>query len=350
MSIRADGLVIEEIDVRSLSDEAIDEINVFRNVLRAEAAPEDPPMTDEVARAGYRVMPSFIVPRAFVVRDEDGSLIAQLETTWEREENNQHLLDVQIAVHPSHRRRGIGAALLGVAVEVADAATKTLMILHTSDRVPAGEAFARRIGADAALVGHTNRLAIADVDRAMVERWVAEGPERAPGYSLVTVDGPAPDDLIDHMVDVLHVMNTAPTEGLDVEDQTFTVSQMRDLEALLFASGAERRYIAARHDATGELVGFTEMWKNQNGLPQTVSQWGTGVRPEHRGHALGKWLKAANIVRLLDEWPDVVDIRTHNADSNDPMLGINHALGFKPYTVDIHWQLPVDEARKYVAR
>ena len=72
------------------------------------------------------------------------------------------------------------------------------------------------------------------------------------------------------------------------------------------------------------------------------------MRPEHRGHALGKWLKATNILRILVEWPEVVDIRTHNADSNDAMLGINNQLGFKPYTVDIHWQISTDDARAYV--
>jgi len=341
-------LNVEELDISSLTDAQIDEINALWNVLRAESHPEDPPKADEVARAGYRTMPAFVVSREFVARDSDGALIAHLDTTWEREQNNQHLLDIHIEVHPSHRRSGLGRSLLGIAIDVAEAAGKTLIILRTQDRVPAGEEFARRIGADAALVGHTNRAVLADVDRGMVERWVAEGPKRAPGYSLVAVDGAAPDDLIERMVDVLHVMNTAPTENLDIEDQVFTVGQMRDLERMMFASGATRRYLAARHDASDQLVGFTEMWRNQNGLERTVSQWGTGVRPEHRGHALGKWLKAVNILRILDEWPDVVDIRTHNADSNDAMLGINHALGFKPYSVDIHWQISVDKARNYV--
>ncbi len=339
---------VDEIDVGSLTDAEIHELNAFANVLREESHPEDPLLPDEIARVQYRTMPSHVVLREFTVRSPDGTLIARLSTDWERAENNQHLMGFQIEVSPAHRRQGIGTALLRTAIAAADEAGKTLFVARTQDRVPAGEHFAAAIGAERGMVGHTNRLVLADVDRAMVERWVAEGPERAPGYSLIAVDGPAPGDLIDQMVDVLHVMNTAPIENLQVDDDIFTVEEMRDFEKLLFAEGAQRRYLAARHDATGELVGFTEMWRGQNGLRDTVSQWGTAVRPAHRGHALGKWLKGTNVLRVLDEWPDVVDIRTHNADSNEPMLGINHALGFKPYTVDINWQIAVDAARKYV--
>jgi GNAT superfamily N-acetyltransferase len=189
---------------------------------------------------------------------------------------------------------------------------------------------------------------LADVDRAMVERWVAEGPKRAPGYSVIAIDGPSPDDLVEQIVACKHVMNTAPRESLELDDAVLTVDQEREMERSIFARGFARRLVVARHDATGALVGFTELSHSDHELPETVWQWGTGVAPEHRGHALGKWLKAVNLLRVMDEWPDAADIRTHNADSNDPMLGINHALGFKPFTVDISWQVPVDKARAYV--
>ena len=219
---------------------------------------------------------------------------------------------------------------------------------RTVDRVPSGEAFVRRIGARAGMIGHTNRLVLADVDRATVERWVEEGPRRAPGYSLVQIDGRSPDDLIQKVVDCKHVMNTAPTEDLEMDDWIGTVETERAVEDSMLATGYERRLVLARHDDTGDLVGFSELWRDPHDKPETCRQWGTGVSPEHRGRALGKWMKAVNVLRVLDEWPDAVDIRTHNADSNDPMLGINRSLGFKPFTVDINWQISVDEARAYV--
>ena len=109
----------------------------------------------------------------------------------------------------------------------------------------------------------------------------------------------------------------------------------------------ERWYLAAKHDDTGRLAGWTEVgWVPDT--PQTVWQWGTGVRPEHRGHALGKWLKAVMLQRILDERTDVIDIRTTNADSNDAMLGINHALGFRKLFTNLYWQVTVEKAKAYV--
>ena len=32
------------------------------------------------------------------------------------------------------------------------------------------------------------------------------------------------------------------------------------------------------------------------------------------------------------------------------MLGINRALGFKPYTVDIMWQIATSKAKQYAGR
>jgi hypothetical protein len=53
--------------------------------------------------------------------------------------------------------------------------------------------------------------------------------------------------------------------------------------------------------------------------------------------------------RIFAERPDAVDIRTGNADSNDAMLGINHALGFAPYIAETAWQVSLDQVRAYVS-
>jgi GNAT superfamily N-acetyltransferase len=63
--------------------------------------------------------------------------------------------------------------------------------------------------------------------------------------------------------------------------------------------------------------------------PQTVWQEATAVDPKHRDKGLGRWLKAANVLRLLDERPAARYVETWNAFSNGPMLGINIAMGFE---------------------
>ncbi len=346
--LRIGAAVITEIDPRSLSDDEIDELTAFGHVLERESAPDDPVTPLDVGRAWHRTIPGFIVLREFVARDGDGRVVARCSTSWAKREENQHILGISIGVAPDHRRRALGTELLRLASVAADDAGKRLMMFSTTDRVPPAEAFARAIGAEAGLVGHTNRLLTADVDRELILRWAAEGPGRAPGYSLVSLDGRYPDELIEQILDLSAVMNTAPRDKLDVEDNIPNVEYEREHEKSFFATGAECWRILAREVATDRLVGWTEVgwWPHE---PDTVWQFGTGVRPEHRGRALGKWLKATMLQRILDEAPDVVDVRTHNADSNDPMLGINHEMGFAPYRTDINWQLKLEDAKAYLA-
>ena len=143
-------------------------------------------------------------------------------------------------------------------------------------------------------------------------------------------------------------MNTAPRDDLDMEDEMHTVEMVRQWEASRDAHGTIRWSVFARHDASGELIGLSEIYWNP-AEPETMYQGDTGVDPGHRGHALGKWMKAHMIERILAERPNIVDIRTGNADSNDAMLGINHALGFRPYIAQMNWQVPVERVEAYLA-
>jgi hypothetical protein len=119
-------------------------------------------------------------------------------------------------------------------------------------------------------------------------------------------------------------------------------------ETVALDDGTEPWWLLARERTTGLVVGETDVrWNAEQ--PATVNQGFTVVRREHRGHALGKWLKATMVERLLDERPGVVDVRTSNADSNDAMLGINRQLGFRPFLANTTWQVPVDVALAYVA-
>src|SRR5207247_7329511 len=102
-----------------------------------------------------------------------------------------------------------------------------------------------------------------------------------------------------------------------------------------------------RHVGTGEWAGFHSVeWDPSQ--PAIVFVDSTGVRPEHRGHALGKWLKAAMTLRIMDERPQVTEIRTGNADSNDAMLGINRAMGYKPFIDQTTWELSTAAAEAWL--
>lgn len=345
--LRVGDIVIEEVDLPSLSEEDIVAANTFGNIMRAESNPEDPPRPVELTRASLRNIPEVVWLRQFWGRDPDGAIAASGTASYLRTEQNRHLLQAEISVRPDRRRLGLGTALLGLVADVAEQEGRTLLMGNTSERVPAGEAFAALVGAERAIAVHVNRLLLADVDRDLVARWAAEGPGRAPDYSLVAVDGGYPDELIEQIADLYDVMNTAPRDDLDMEDMHFTPEHLRQFEKSMLAQGTQGWTLLARHDPTGELVGFTEVFWNPK-RPETVGQGNTGVRPEHRGHGLGKWLKAAMLQRILAERPDAVDVRTGNADSNDAMLSINDQLGFQRFEAVAGWQVKLETVRAYL--
>jgi mycothiol synthase len=349
MGSRVMDVRFEEIDYhRSLTDADIAVLNVFENVMGAEEHPDDPPRPLALTEAEARNIPDHVGFREFWGRDGAGRLTGVAYGYWTKDvDYNRHLLQCSLQVHPERRQRGLGKTLLGHLADIADGEGRTVLMFGTNERAPAGEAFARRVGARPAFAAHTNRLVLADVDLDLIDRWIAEGPARAPGYSLLTVDGRYPDALIDAVADLADVMNTAPRDDLDMEDSHITPEQIRENERSMAAQGTEHWTLFARHDASGELVGYTEVMRNPH-RAHVISQGDTGVRPEHRGHALGKWLKATMLRRILDERPDAVDVRTGNADSNDAMLGINHAMGFKPYLAVTWWNVNVDRVRAYL--
>lgn len=171
-----------------------------------------------------------------------------------------------------------------------------------------------------------------------------EGPSRAVGYELVTFDSPIPDEHLDDVASIITAMNDAPTDELETAPLALTGETVRAFEGLGLAAGLSVWWILAYETSTGLVVGETDVRLDPN-QPQTITQGTTVVRREHRGHALGKWLKGTMMLRVLDERPDVIDIRTSNADSNAPMLGINTALGYKPYLGNTTWQVPVKHVR-----
>jgi mycothiol synthase len=345
--LRVGDVTIREVDVRNLSDDLIVAMNAYSNLMAAESRPEDPPTTVEFVRTSLQNIPDFAVIRLFQAVDPDGSIAGSANGAFMRVDENRHLLETSLSVRADRRRQGIATALLRLVADVADEEGRTLLMSATSERVPAGEAFALAVGAEAAQANHVNRLELAEVDRDLVKRWIDEGPARAPGYSLEWVDGIYPDDRLEELLDVLHVMNDAPRDNVQVEDTRLTPERYREGTKSVAALGVEIWSLFARHDGSGQLVGLTDVsWLPAE--PDTVGQGNTGVRPEHRGHGLGKWLKAVMLQRILDERPQAVDIRTGNADSNDAMLGINRELGFKPYRAHTTWQVTTEQVRKYL--
>lgn len=342
------GYTIREIDVRNISDEDIALANRHNNVMKAERRPEEPATPLELSMAGWRNIPSFYSVWEWWISDAEGSVVATAECGIDTSsQENLHLLNSGITVEASHRTRGLAKALLPHLVAQARELNRTKFTFGTESAVPSGEHFANRLGAEPGLVMRTSQLILANVDRAMVKRWVDEGPGRAPGYSLELFEGSYPTEMLPEICTILEVMNTAPRENLDMEDEKITPEQLEEGDRSMEARGVVRWSMFIRHDESGELVGYTDTYF-QPKLPKSIGQGGTAVDPTHRGFALGKWLKAAMVDKILNERPEAERILTGNAYTNDAMLGINNQLGFKEERSETIWQIEVEKAAAYL--
>jgi GNAT superfamily N-acetyltransferase len=335
-------------DPAEATDGEIAEGCAFANILQAEVVPGDPPTPVEEAIAASRAVPDRVRRFEFHARDDEGGLVGRATTMIDPDhDDNPDLIQVEIDVLPEHRRRGLAGRLLAELTTLARTEGRRRFHLLTNERVPAGAAFARAIGGEPKLHFHTNHLVLTDVDRAQLEGWVADAPRRSAEYELFGWDGPCPDEYLDDWVDMVLVMNTAPRDDLAMNDFTFTAEMAREFERQDAAKGNEAWTLVARRRDDGTWAGFHDVHYRPS-VPTVVWVGATGVRPEHRGSALGKWLKAAMTLRVIDERPQAGEIRTGNADSNAAMLGINHAMGYRPFMAWTVWELPVDAAEAWL--
>jgi GNAT superfamily N-acetyltransferase len=231
-------------------------------------------------------------------------------------------------------------------VEVPRREARRLMITWTTGRIPAGDEFMARVGGTRGLEMRISQLSLDRVDRDMLRRWIEDEPARAEGFEVGFWDGVYPEDRIEAVARLMEVMNTAPRDNLDVEDEKVTPERIREWEAQTEASGTQR-WVAYAIAPDGRLAGFTAVGWHPN-RSNLLDQWGTGVEPDFRGKGLGRWLKAAMLERAMRERPELRFVRTGNAYSNRWMLAINDALGFEPYTSQIAWQVETERVLEYL--
>ena len=334
---------IEPVDLEHASDDELRPFVEFNWLRSREEIPEDPVPPFEALAARFRMTSPMFVRQRWAAWAEPGSLAASLVVNRSTQDN-LNIREVAIEVHPDHRRRGLGKKLLATAIEQCGEGQGLILEGWTMSRVPAGAAFAERIGAKAGLRMRNSQLDLGTIDRALIDAWAAIDPA---GYRLEWIGNATPDHLMDNVVTALRAINTMPREDLQVEDWKFTPETMREWERMTRARGQEHRMALAVEESTGASAAFTDVFFDPR-VPSVIHQGGTATIPEHRGKGIGKWVKAQMARRLLEEVPQARYIRTDNAGTNAAMLAINVAMGFKPVWESVIWQIPLEDARRYV--
>lgn len=311
---------VAAIDAAALNDAFLADHHRLAAGAMAVDRPTEPPLTrqgaDEWLQAASSPARRFML---WAVSDSAG-LVGAARLALPGHENS-HNAEIEIRVDPARWREGAGTALLRAVLDAAGAAGRRTMSAWLTADTP-GAALAQRLGAQVTCTMLIQQLTMATADRV---RWQRPTPA---GYRSTRWISPAPDELIDSFAEAKTAIHGAPFGGVSYRVPTWSVERIRAAEAELAARNIRQRVVAAMHEATGEIVGLTELQVRPD-RPGIGVQQDTSVRATHRGHALGMYVKS-EMLRWVDADGDLRPdcILTSVAPDNVHMRRINDELGF----------------------
>ncbi|CAN5443030.1 GNAT family N-acetyltransferase [soil metagenome] len=252
------------------------------------------------------------------------------------ERDNTHLGWTWLAILPEHRRQGYGSTLFAhVTAEVRAAGRTSLGTDGWESDHALG--FAARHGLEKKSQAIMRRQHLAELPVGRLQQLYDEAAPSAADYELVRIEGRTPADLVDSMVELVAAINDAPTDDLDIEDEVFSPERLAAYEEATLARGSRLYRLVARHRETGALGGHTVIAVEEQ-RPEIGDQHDTAVAQAHRGHRLGMLLKAGMLLWLADAEPQLTSVDTWNAESNDHMIGVNEALGYRVMGRELQFQ------------
>jgi len=181
------------------------------------------------------------------------------------------------------------------------------------------------------------RQELLTLDAAALAELAARTRRHSGGYDLVRLPAWTPTWRLPEVAGLTTAINDAPTDDLDVEDEVYSGPRIRAFEVAQLGQGRRLYRLAARERATGALVGQTVVGVDAE-RPGHGWQYDTSVQRDHRGHRLGLLLKLGMLDWLRQREPQLRVLDTWNAASNEHMIAVNEALGYRVVGRAVVWQ------------
>ncbi|MEV8624383.1 GNAT family N-acetyltransferase [Streptomyces sp. NPDC051079] len=285
------------------------------------------PLTDPAHGANSRRL-------AWLASDVDSIPIGTAFLRLFNSPGQEHLAELTLQVHPAERRRHVGSQLLDAAVAAARADARRCVIAQAEAGSP-GDHFLPARGFGKVLTLRFSRLSLGDTDATALDRIIGR-PH--PGYRLMSWHGTVPDGLAETFADSRRAMDDMPMDETDYGTVTWDVDRVRAAAKAVEQRGDHLHTVVAVDASDDSIAGFTELVVPGDGRGD-AQHYGTGVLPEHRGHGLGRWMKAESIRHAHERFPDLGGLLTDTADSNTHMRQINDGLGYTPTHTTHQYQL-----------
>ncbi|MFY1689521.1 GNAT family N-acetyltransferase [Plantactinospora sp. WMMB782] len=333
-------IVVTPLDIADAA--AVERAYEIEAAVRAAAQPDMPALPRQRFHAGVR--------RPWPGDDDrhalgylDGVAVGYLAVSLPQRENLENA-GLTLAVHPEHRRRGVGRALYEYATRLARQEGRKRIVGEVANMSPEsaptmpGDAFAAAMGAKPALADIRRRLDLTALDEPELDRLFAASLARAEGYSIVRWRGATPDEYAEDVAYLdSRLVSDAPIGDLTWEAARPEVGRLREMEQAHHERGQRWYNSGARHDATGQLVAWTGIGMNVE-CDWHAFQQITLVEPAHRGHRLGTLIKVDNLRHIREYEPALRFVDTYNAAVNEYMISINEAVGFRAVAGLTTWQ------------
>ncbi|MEJ1197552.1 MULTISPECIES: GNAT family N-acetyltransferase [unclassified Streptomyces] len=279
--------------------------------------------------SGYRL--------AWLAGAENGDPLGHAFLRVFTREGQEHLAEVHLHVHRTERGRHVGTRLLETAVAAAREAGRRSVVAQADADTP-GDHFLAARGFRKVLTLTYARLALEEWGAAEADAIAAAAARRHPGYRLASWRGTVPGELAETFAASRRAMDDMPMDDTDYGVVVWDTERVRAAAQAIADRGDLLTTVVAVDESDGSIAGFSELVVPGDGKGDGT-HYGTGVLPEHRGHGLGRWMKAESIHLARTNHPGLAGLVTDTADSNTHMRRINDALGYAPTHKALEYQL-----------
>jgi GNAT superfamily N-acetyltransferase len=231
---------------------------------------------------------------------------------------------LEILVRPDVRRSGLGRQLLALAVRRAyheGFSSVGVEVIGGTCAVDFYESsgFARQFREIRSV------LRLSSVDWTSIEKMAQDA---AAGYEIEFHPGGPPRDLVDAYARTKAEQSVPENGDLDLRPSSYDPDRLQESLDCLHRRGMKPYIVLARHPASGEVAGLTEVVVPAQ-HPTRADQYDTIVAQAHQGQGIDRAIKARMLLELRAAEPALTEVQTWNAEGDEELILINSEIGYQ---------------------